>query len=80
MYIIGTYVPPVSSVLSISCIFVAHLLLHHLEAPWAQLPGDHLLPAVALAGAFGGLGHGLVVGHLDEVTYVELLQAYLWTI
>ena len=60
--------------------YIAHLLLHHLEAPRAQLPGDHLLAAVALAGSLSGLGHWLVVSHLDEVAHVELLQAHLWMI
>ena len=56
---------------------VADLLLHHLEPARAELPRDHLLPAVALPRPLGRLHHRLVVGQLDKVAHVELLKADL---
>ena len=53
---------------------VADLLLRHLEPPRPQGPRDHLLPAVALPRPLGRLRNGLVVGQLNKVAHVELLQ------
>ena len=49
-------------------------LLHHLETSGAELPGDHLLAAVALPRALGRLHDWLVAGQLDKVADVELLE------
>ena len=45
---------------------VANLLLRHLESSRSELPGDHLLAAVAAPGALGRLHHRLVVGQLEK--------------
>ena len=54
-----------------------YLLLHHLESAGAELPGNHLLAAVALARPMGRFGHRLVVSHLHKVAHVQLLKAHL---
>ena len=54
---------------------IADLLLSHLESARAHLPGDHLLPAIALPGALRGLHHRLIPGQLDEIAQVEFLQS-----
>lgn len=43
---------------------VADHLLGHLEAPWAQLGGPHLLPTVAFPLARSLPGHRLVSNYL----------------
>ena len=51
---------------------VANLLLRHLESSRSELPGDHLLAAVAAPGALGRLHHRLVVGQLEK----KMMQSF----
>lgn len=43
----------------------ANSLLHHLEPSWAQISGDHLLTAVALACSGRMFYYRLVPGYLE---------------
>ncbi|KAL3220521.1 hypothetical protein MRX96_029798 [Rhipicephalus microplus] len=50
-------------------------LLHHLEAPGAQLSGNHLLATIATAGAFGWFRYRLVADNLHKVALIQLFQS-----
>lgn len=56
---------------------VAHGLLHHLESARAQIPRDHLLPAVTLTGALRRFHDRLIARYLHKVSIVQLFQRYV---
>mmetsp|Transcript_8227 Transcript_8227/g.28867 ORF Transcript_8227/g.28867 Transcript_8227/m.28867 type:complete len:392 (+) Transcript_8227:216-1391(+) len=56
---------------------LAHVLRVLLVHPWPDLPGHHLLLAVALPRALRGLDHVLVARHLQRAPHVQVLERRL---
>jgi hypothetical protein len=52
-------------------------LLHHLEATWTQIAGDHLLAAVTLSCARRWFHDRFVARYFNEIARIQFLQCHV---